>query len=135
GSSGGMLVSRRKEWMEKARFWSTQARDPGMNYLHSELGFNYRMSNVIAGIVRGQLEVLAERVEQRRAIAFRYRDAFAGVGLSLMPQAPYGLHTNWLSCFLIDEEKFGLTQHQLISHLEELNIESRPVWRPMHLQK
>jgi pyridoxal phosphate-dependent aminotransferase EpsN len=93
------------------------------------------MSNVLAGIVRGQLEVLATRVEQRRAIAFRYREALESVGLTLMPQASFGLHTNWLSCFVIDEEKFGLTQFQLIKYLDSLNIESRPVWRPMHLQK
>jgi pyridoxal phosphate-dependent aminotransferase EpsN len=135
GTAGGMLVSPRPEWVDKARHWSTQARDPGVNYLHSELGFNYRMSNVLAGIVRGQMEVLQERVEQRRAVAFRYREALEGVGFALMPQAAYGLHTNWLSCFLIDGEKFGLTQFQLIRHLESLNIESRPVWRPMHLQK
>ena len=83
GTAGGMLSSPRKEWVDKARHWSTQARDPGVNYLHSELGFNYRMSNVLAGIVRGQLEILATRVEQRRAIAFRYRDALASVGLTL----------------------------------------------------
>jgi pyridoxal phosphate-dependent aminotransferase EpsN len=135
GTSGGMLSSPRKEWVDKARHWSTQARDPGVNYLHSELGFNYRMSNVLAGIVRGQLEVLATRVEQRRAIAFRYREALESVGLTLMPQAPFGLHTNWLSCFLLDAEKFGLTQFQLIKYLDALNIESRPVWRPMHRQK
>ena len=135
GTAGGMLSSPRKEWVDKARHWSTQARDPGVNYLHSELGFNYRMSNVLAGIIRGQLEVLATRVEQRRAIAFRYRDALESVGFTLMPQAPFGLHTNWLSCFLMDEEKFGLTQFQLIKYLDSLNIESRPVWRPMHLQK
>jgi pyridoxal phosphate-dependent aminotransferase EpsN len=135
GTAGGMLSSPRQEWVDKARHWSTQARDPGVNYLHSELGFNYRMSNVLAGIVRGQLEVLATRVEQRRAIAFRYRDALESVGLKLMPQAPFGLHTNWLSCFLLDEKKFGLTQLQLIKYLDSLNIESRPVWRPMHLQK
>ena len=135
GTSGGMLASPRKEWVDKARHWSTQARDPGVNYLHSELGYNYRLSNVLAGIVRGQLEVLEERVRQRRAIAFRYRDALADVGFSLMPQAPYGLHTNWLSCFLLDEAKFGLTQFQLIQHLESFNIESRPVWKPMHTQK
>jgi pyridoxal phosphate-dependent aminotransferase EpsN len=135
GTSGGMLVSPRKDWVDKARFWSTQAFDPGTNYLHSELGYNYRMSNVLAGIVRGQLEVLSERVQQRRAIAFRYRDALEDFGMSLMPQAPYGLHTNWLSCFLIDEQKLGLNQTQLIKHLEAANIESRPVWKPMHTQK
>lgn len=135
GTSGGMLVSPRKDWVEKARYWSTQARDRGVNYLHSELGYNYRLSNVLAGIVRGQLEVLDRRVEQRRAVAFRYRDALEPVGLNLMPQAAQGLHTNWLSCLLIDESKFGLTQFQLIKHLENFHIESRPVWKPMHTQK
>jgi pyridoxal phosphate-dependent aminotransferase EpsN len=135
GTSGGLLVAERKDWIDKARYWSTQARDPGMNYLHSELGYNYRLSNVLAGIVRGQLEVLDCRVNQRRAVAFRYRDALQEIGLALMPQAPYGLHTNWLSCFLIDEQRFGLSQFQLIKHLEKANIESRPVWKPMHTQK
>jgi pyridoxal phosphate-dependent aminotransferase EpsN len=93
------------------------------------------MSNVLAGIGRGQLEVLDLRVEQRRAIAFRYRDAFADLpGITLMPQAPYGLHTNWLSCFLTEEEKFGRSRDALIASLDSANIESRPVWKPMHLQ-
>ena len=134
-TSGGMLASADAVWVEKARFWSQQARDPGLAYEHSELGYNYRMSNVLAGIGRGQLEVLDLRVRQRRAIAFRYRDAFADPpGISLMPQAAYGLHTNWLSCFLIDEGKFGRSRDQLIRALDEANVESRPVWKPMHLQ-
>ncbi len=135
GTSGGMFASPRQDWVDKARYWSTQARDPGGNYLHSEIGYNYRLSNVLAGIVRGQLEVLATRVEQRRAIAFRYRDALQDIGFTLMPQAPYGVHTNWLSCFIVDEKQFGLTQFQLIRHLETQNVESRPVWKPMHTQK
>ena len=86
------------------------------------------MSNVLAGIGMGQLEVLDLRVQQRRAIAFRYRDAFADLpGISFMPQASYGLHTNWLSCFLIDEEKFGCSRDELIRLLDRANIESRPV--------
>ena len=94
------------------------------------------MSNVLAGIGRGQLEVLDLRVAQRRAIAFRYRDAFADLpGISLMPQAPYGLCTNWLSCFLIDERQFGCSRDELIDQLEAAGIESRPVWKPMHLQR
>ncbi len=114
-TGGGMLASRDAAWLEKARFWSQQARDPGIAYEHSELGYNYRMSNVLAGIGRGQLEVLGLRVLQRRAIAFRYREAFADLpGISLMPQASYGLHTNWLSCFLIDEERFGCSRDELI---------------------
>jgi pyridoxal phosphate-dependent aminotransferase EpsN len=134
-TGGGMLVSPNPAWIEKARFWSQQARDPGIAYEHSELGYNYRMSNVLAGIGRGQLEVLDVRVEQRRAIAFRYRDAFADLpGISLMPQADYGLHTNWLSCFLVDEARFGCSRDQLIRSLDAANVESRPVWKPMHLQ-
>jgi pyridoxal phosphate-dependent aminotransferase EpsN len=134
-TGGGMLVSSNPEWVTKARFWSQQARDPGLAYEHSEMGYNYRMSNVLAGIGRGQLEVLDLRVEQRRAIAFHYRDAFADLpGISLMPQAPFGLHTNWLSCFLIDEEEFGCSRDALIRALNEANVESRPVWKPMHLQ-
>jgi pyridoxal phosphate-dependent aminotransferase EpsN len=130
-----MLVSPNAAWVEKARFWSQQARDPALWYEHSELGYNYRMSNVLAGIGRGQLEVLDLRVQQRRGIAFRYRDALADLpGISLMPQAPYGLHTNWLSCFLIEEKKFGCSRDELIRLLDAANIEARPVWKPMHLQ-
>ena len=134
-TGGGMLVSPNPAWVEKARFWSQQARDPGIAYEHSEIGYNYRMSNVLAGIGRGQLEVLDLRVRQRRAIAFRYRDAFADLpGISLMPQAPYGLHTNWLSCFLIREKQFGCSRDELIGILAAANVESRPVWKPVHLQ-
>jgi pyridoxal phosphate-dependent aminotransferase EpsN len=134
-TGGGMLVAQRKDWVDKARFWSTQAKDPGLAYQHSEIGHNYRMSNVLAGIGRGQLLVLDDRVRRRREIAFRYRDAFADLpGLTLMPQAPYGLHTNWLSCFLVDEARFGLNRDGLIRALDSANVESRPVWKPMHLQ-
>lgn len=134
-SGGGMLASRERAWVEKARFWSQQARDPGISYEHSELGYNYRMSNVLAGIGRGQLGFLDRRIQQRRAIAFRYRDAFADLpGIALMPQAPHGLHTNWLSCFVIEERRFGCSRDELIRTLDAAGIESRPVWKPMHLQ-
>jgi len=134
-TGGGMLVCRNAEWVAKARFWATQARDAGTAYEHSEIGYNYRMSNVLAGIGRGQLQVLDLRVEQRRAIAFRYRDAFSDLpGICLMPQAAYGLHTNWLSCFLIEEERFGCSRDALIRLLDAAGVESRPVWKPMHLQ-
>lgn len=134
-TGGGMLVSRRREWVEKARFWATQARDAGLAYEHSEMGYNYRLSNVLAGIGRGQLEVLDLRVSQRRAIAFRYRDAFLDLpGISLMPQAAWGLHTNWLSCFLIEEGAFGCSRDALIAALDLAGVEARPVWKPMHLQ-
>jgi pyridoxal phosphate-dependent aminotransferase EpsN len=135
-SGGGMLTSSNREWVDKARYWSTQARCPGIAYEHSELGYNYRMSNVLAGIGRGQLDVLSSRVQQRRAVAFRYCRAFSGLeGITLMPQADYGLHTNWLSCFLIEERKFGQSRDGLIGILDAAGIESRPVWKPMHLQR
>lgn len=149
GTSGGMLVSPRADRVEKARFWSTQARDPDplgiKNYVHSELGYNYRLSNVLAGIVRGQLEVLEERVRQRRAVFERYRRALADLpGMEPQPEADFGRpeqvqsgqtrHTRWLSCFLIDETRFGLSAGDLIRQLEAANVESRPVWRPMHTQ-
>jgi len=134
-TGGGMLLSRRPNLAAKARFWATQARDPGIAYEHSEIGYNYRMSNVLAGIGRAQLQVLDERVAERRAVAFRYRQAFADLpGISMMPQADWGLHTNWLSCFLIEEEAFGCSRDGLIGLLAEAGIESRPVWKPMHLQ-
>ena len=134
-TGGGMLVAQKQEWVDRVRFLATQARDPGIAYEHSEIGYNYRMSNVLAGIGRGQMEVLNIRVKQRRAIAFRYREAFDDLpGISLMPQASYGLHTNWLSCFLLEEERFGCNRDELINALDAANIESRPVWKPMHLQ-
>jgi len=134
-TGGGMLLTANRVWAEKARFWSQQARDPGIAYSHTEMGYNYRMSNVLAGIGRGQLQVLSLRVEQRRAIAFRYKDGFNDLpGISLMPQAAYGSNTNWLSCFLIDEAMFGVSRDKLIEALDQANVESRPVWKPMHLQ-
>lgn len=135
-SGGGLLVAQEKRRVDKARYWSTQSRDPGLDYLHSEVGYNYRMSNVLAGIARGQLQVLETRVEQRRANAFRYRDGFADLpGITLMPQAPWGRHTNWLSCFLIDEATFGMSARDLIAFLDSANVEARPVWKPLHTQK
>jgi pyridoxal phosphate-dependent aminotransferase EpsN len=134
-TGGGMLCARDKAVADRVRFWSTQAKDPGLAYAHSELGYNYRLSNVLAGIGRGQLQVLSQRVEARRAIAMRYRDALADLpGLSLMPQAPWGLHTNWLSVFTVDEAKCGVSRDGLIRALDEAGIESRPAWKPMHLQ-
>ncbi|GAB4270333.1 MAG: aminotransferase class I/II-fold pyridoxal phosphate-dependent enzyme [Opitutales bacterium] len=135
-TGGGLLISKNAAWVEKARFWSQQARDPGINYLHSEMGYNYRMSNVLAGIARGQLEVLDERIEQRRAIAFRYRDAFEHIpGIALMPQASYGFHINWLSSFTLEPDVFGMNQRELIDFLKQANVETRPVWKPLHTQK
>ena len=134
-TGGGMLTAHNPAAVEKARFWSQQARDPGIAYEHTDTGYNYRLSNVLAGIGRGQLEVLDQRVARRREVAFTYRDAFADLpGISLMPQAPWGLHTNWLSVFVVDEEVTGVSRDALIAALAVENIESRPVWKPMHIQ-
>ncbi len=135
-SGGGMLVSAEKELVEKARFWAMQAKDPGIAYEHSEIGYNYRMSNVLAGIGRGQLEVLDLRVEQRRAIFERYAAGFAGLsGIEAMPEDADGFSNRWLSCFLIHESEFGMSRDELIRSLDTAGIESRPVWKPMHLQR
>ncbi len=138
-TAGGILVSKNPELVDRARHWSTQARDQDPdginNYVHSEIGYNYRMSNVLAGIARGQLEVLNERVNQRRAVFSRYNAAFTGLdGIEPQPEAPWDRHSRWLSCFLIDEKEFGASQVEIIRHLESHNIESRPVWKPLHTQ-
>ena len=134
-TGGGILACRDRAKVDKARFWSQQSREPVPWYEHKELGYNYRMSNVLAGIGRGQLAVLEDRVGARRAVAFRYRDAFAELpGLELMPQASWGRHTNWLSVFLVDEEVLGATRDDIIGALAKHDIEARPVWKPLHQQ-
>lgn len=134
-TGGGMLCAADARLADKVRFWSTQARDPGIAYEHTDTGYNYRLSNVLAGIGRGQLQVLDQRVRRRREIAFAYREALADLpGLALMPQASWGLHTNWLSVFTVDEARFGLGRDALIAALDAAGIEARPAWKPMHLQ-
>jgi len=134
-SSGGMLVSADATLIEKARFMATQARDPAPHYQHSEVGFNYRMSNVLAGIGRGQLQVLADRVNARRANCAFYEKAFADLpGISFMPEAPWNRCTRWLTCILVDPAKFGTDREAIRLAMAVENIEARPVWKPMHLQ-
>ncbi len=134
-TGGGMLVAQRREWVDKARFWSTQAREPGIAYEHVEMGHNYRMSNVLAAIGRGQLEVLDQRVAQRTAVERRYREAFADLpGLTPMPEAPHGVHTHWLSCFLVDPEELGASRDDVMEALAGVDVEARPLWKPMHMQ-
>ena len=134
-TGGGMLMAQKPEWVDKARFWSTQARDPGIAYEHSDIGYNYRLSNVLAAIGRGQLRVLGERLQQRRAIFVRYCDAFADLpGIEPMPEPSWGVHTNWLSCFLIHQTQFGASRDEVMDALAAQNIEARPVWKPMHMQ-
>jgi len=131
---GGMLVSRDGDLVQKARFLATQARDPAPHYQHTHIGYNYRLSNILAGIGRGQLRALDDRVARRREINALYREALAGVpGVRFMPEAPNGTCTFWLTCIQIDEGT-GVEPETIRQHLETLDVEARPVWKPMHLQ-
>ena len=133
-SGGGMLVSRDGEAIEKARFLSTQARDKARHYQHSQIGFNYRMSNVVAGIGRGQLLHLEEHKKIKQEIYRQYKEAFADIpAIAMNPLNPDGDANNWLSCMTIAPES-GVTPNMAMDALEAENIESRPIWKPMHLQ-
>lgn len=134
-SGGGMLASEDKALIENARFLSQQARDPAPHYEHTQVGYNYRLSNVLAAIGRGQLQVLDERVEKKRWIFDHYNMALGDVaGLEFMPEADYGRCSRWLTIVLITPEVFGADGEAVRMALEKENIESRPVWKPMHLQ-
>ncbi len=134
-SGGGMLVSDDKNFIDYARKLSQQAREDFPYYEHIEIGYNYRMSNIVAGIGRGQLEVLDERVERKREIFEYYKKALDDIpGIEFMPEADYGNSNRWLTVILIDSEEFGATSEEVRLKLETENIESRPIWKPMHLQ-
>lgn len=134
-SGGGMLVSNDRRTAERARHLATQARQPAPHYEHEEVGFNYRMSNLLAALGRGQLRSLPAKLSRRRRINEIYRDAFQQVpGITFMPEAPYGRSSCWLTCMTIDASTFGADREQVRLHLESRDIESRPVWKPMHLQ-
>jgi dTDP-4-amino-4,6-dideoxygalactose transaminase len=132
---GGMLVTDDERLARRVRHLSTQAREPVPHYEHLEVGYNYRLSNVLAAIGRGQLAVLDERVAARRAINARYRELLEAVpGISFMPEAAYGQPSWWLSVLLVDPEQFGADRDAIRVHLAELGIEARPAWKPLHLQ-
>lgn len=132
-SGGGMLVSQDKSKIDKARFWSTQSREPFRHYEHKEIGYNYRLSNVLAGIGRGQLKVLADRVEKKRSIFHAYQEGLKDIDEISFISEQEGEHANyWLSAMIINSDK--ITPNMVIDALEKENIESRPVWKPMHLQ-
>ena len=134
-SGGGMLVSDDEKLIQKVRFWATQARDPVVHYEHSELGYNYRMSNVLAAIGRGQLCILRDRVDGKRRIFETYRQALHDLpGVVFMPEPEFCRSTRWLTCLTIDPEVAGTDRDAVIRVLEADNIESRPTWKPMHLQ-
>ena len=134
-SGGGMVVSDDENLIKKIRFWATQARDPAPHYEHSELGYNYRLSNILAAIGLGQLRVLAERVAEKRRIFARYQKTLADLpGFVLMPEPNWCRATRWLTCATIDPALTGTDRDMVMAALEAENIESRPTWKPMHLQ-
>jgi pyridoxal phosphate-dependent aminotransferase EpsN len=134
-SGGGMLVSHEKALVDRARFLATQARDPAPHYEHSCIGYNYRLSNVLAAIGRGQLKTLAQRVAMRRRIFERYVEGLGDLpGVEFMPEAPYGRPNRWLTCLTISPEVCGADRESVRLALEAENIEGRPVWKPMHMQ-
>lgn len=133
-SGGGMLVSDDPDLVERARFLSTQARDPAPHYQHSEVGYNYRMSNILAGVGRGQLHVLDSRVQARRQVFEMYRNTLADVEhITWMPEPTWSYSTHWLSACTIAPAS-GVTREGLAQRLSAELIEARPIWKPMHLQ-
>jgi dTDP-4-amino-4,6-dideoxygalactose transaminase len=134
-SGGGMLVADDVGLIGRARKLATQARDVAPHYEHSEMGFNYRMSNLLAAVGRGQLFRLADKVARRRSIKLLYRQLLGGTeGLGFMPDAPHGAPTNWLTVITVDDREFGASPDDIRLQLETLDIEARPAWKPMHLQ-
>lgn len=134
-SGGGMLVSDDASLIQRARFLATQARDPAPHYQHSVVGYNYRMSNLLAALGRGQLKHLDEKIAARKATRGVYEAALGELpGVSFMPIADGGTWNGWLTCITIDPEPFGADREAVRLHLERSDIESRPVWKPMHLQ-
>lgn len=133
-SGGGMLISEDEERIQKVHFWATQARDKARHYQHSEIGYNYRMSNIVAGIGRGQLKVLDERIKQKTEIYNRYKEAFKDIPEIKMQPVPVDTVPNhWLSAFVSDENS-KVKPNDIMDALDKGNIESRPVWKPMNLQ-
>jgi pyridoxal phosphate-dependent aminotransferase EpsN len=134
-SGGGMLVTEDAELAGKARKLATQSRENAAHYEHDEVGYNYRLSNVLAGIGRGQLQVLEQRIARRRQIYDSYRQHLGELpGIEFMPEASWGRHTRWLTTLTVDPASFGANREQIRLALEQQNIESRPVWKPMHMQ-
>jgi dTDP-4-amino-4,6-dideoxygalactose transaminase len=136
-SGGGALVSKHKDYIDQARFLATQARDEAPHYQHSQIGYNYRMSNIVAGIGRGQMEVLDERVAQRRANNLRYREFFKDIkGITFQTEPSSNYYSNyWLTAILIDPMLTGgISREDVRLALDAENIESRPLWKPMHMQ-
>ena len=134
-TGGGMVIARDENAIATMKKWANQAREPAIEYRHSEVGYNYRMSNVLAGIGRGQLEVLDDRVAARRRVAMQYADALEGTGLRLQNEAAWGTHSRWLTVMYLDPAETRVKPLDLVQSLAAYDIEARPVWRPMHQQE
>ncbi len=134
-SGGGMLLACDADQAAHARKLATQAREPALHYEHTEVGYNYRMSNILAALGRGQLRALEDRVRARRWVFDSYHEALnEEPGLEFMPEASWGRSTRWLTCLTVDPGAFGADRTEIIEHLADENIEARPVWKPMHQQ-
>jgi dTDP-4-amino-4,6-dideoxygalactose transaminase len=134
-SGGGMLVSRDGAAIDAARHLATQAREPTPHYEHRQVGYNYRLSNLLAAVGRGQLLTLEARVAARRRVFAVYAEGLGELdGIEFMPEAPWGRHTRWLTCLTIDPARFGADRETVRVALEAANIEARPLWKPMHQQ-
>ena len=134
-SGGGMLVSNDMEALQKVRFWATQARDPARYYQHSEIGYNYRLSNIAAAVGRGQMRVLDERIKKRRKIFARYFAELSHIdGVEFMPEASYGQSNRWLTTLTVDPGRTRVETEEIMDALADADIESRPTWKPLHLQ-
>jgi dTDP-4-amino-4,6-dideoxygalactose transaminase len=134
-SGGGMFVTRSRTMADHVRHLSTQARDAAPHYQHSEVGYNYRLSNLLAALGRGQLQSLPTKIARRRSVNETYRRALAAhPGVAFMPEASYGKTNCWLTCITVSPRQFGATREDIRQCLEQANIESRPLWKPMHLQ-
>ena len=129
-----MIVTSNREWADKVRFLSTQARDRALHYQHSTIGFNYRLSNICAAIGLGQMKVLDKRVNKRREIFSRYFSRLSIDGINFMPEPDGYKSSRWLTTLSVDKKVLGFDHLDIINHLEQNNIESRPLWKPMHLQ-
>lgn len=133
-SGGGMLLSNDEKVVKKVRFWATQAREPAPHYQHEEIGYNYRMSNIVAGIGRGQLHYLDKHIQRKREIYKTYKESFKDLPLTMNPYLEDTKPNFWLSCILLNKEVTQTNPTQIRERLEEYNIESRPIWKPMHMQ-
>jgi perosamine synthetase len=130
---GGMLVTNREDWAERAKYLTTQAKDDPIEYVHGEIGFNYRLTNVLAAIGCAQIEQLSEYIQKKQAIARHYNDSLSGLpGIRPMPEAPWATSTFWMYTVLVDDTEAGLTSRELMRALGGKKIQTRPLWQPIH---